>query len=341
MGQTLQEIFERPVTAVQVGARNRGRQFRSPLLQRLNDKGRMPAGRKQVRFRTGRRNARANHALIDLLDLMEVPAQLSHQPFRGAPAGHAARQQFERLRIGGQRVRLQVFVELEPMFQVPQKLIRGRQGSVFGTGKQAGVLQACQGQQRAAVLNPGRGPAVQSLQALRQEFDVADASALQFDVDARSAIPPQVQPRRQLLIQPFPRGREFLDGGEVESGGINQRLDEIQKRAAGRPVPCGHARLDQHLQFPVTRPVFVITARAFERYAHFTQAAVRPQPQINPVTDPFGRIRRKQSGKLVGRALEEFLVGDALRSSGLAIGRVQEHQVDIGAVVQLFSAQLA
>ena len=44
---------------------------------------------------------------------------------------------------------------------------------------------------------------------------------------------------------------------------------------------------------------------------------------------------------LVGYFLEEFLVGDACRPGGLAVGGVDEHQVDVRTVVQLLAAELA
>ena len=69
------------------------------------------------------------------------------------------------------------------MFQLTEKLIGRRQTSVFGAGEVAFILQSRERQHGAAVTHPGIGAAVEPLQALHQELDVADAPSRQLHVN--------------------------------------------------------------------------------------------------------------------------------------------------------------
>ena len=81
-------------------------------------------------------------------------------------------------------MRLAIILDLEPVLQMPQKLIGRREACVFGGRKQAFVAQAEQRQHRTAVPHPLLAAAVKPLQALHQEFDVANAAGRQLDVEA-------------------------------------------------------------------------------------------------------------------------------------------------------------
>jgi hypothetical protein len=98
------------------------------------------------------------------------------------------RNQFQSRRIIGKPVGLPVFVKLKTVFQVPQKLVGLGQPAVFRAGKESFVLQTRERQHGAAVTDPRISAAVQPLQALDQELDVANASALQFHVDSAISV---------------------------------------------------------------------------------------------------------------------------------------------------------
>ena len=242
-------------------------------------------------------------------------------------------------------MRLAVFVELQTMFQVPQELVGLSQPAVFGAGEISFVLQTRQGQHGPAVTDPGLRAAVQTLQALDQELDVADAAALQLHVDSAWLGRPVglkfFLTSRELFIQALAGCGKLFDSGKVQAGGVDPGLDEIQQRASGGTMARGHARLDQHLQFPVARALLVVVLSAFDRQADLAQASVGAQAQVHAVTHPFGGIGRKKPGELIRRALEKFLVGYARRPGSLSVGRIQKHQVDIGAVVEFLRAHLA
>ena len=130
-----------------------------------------------------------DHAIVNLADLIEVNVSLLQKPrSRVESARHPLGQQCQSLRFGWQGVSLAVVDHLQPVFELPQKLIGGSQAAVFSAGEKAFVLQAGERQHGAAVANPSVGAAVEALQALHQKFDIADAAALQLYFDSVGAM---------------------------------------------------------------------------------------------------------------------------------------------------------
>src|SRR5258708_37234144 len=157
----------------------------------------------------------------------------------------------------------------------------GRNQSAVLSGRQEIlVVQPSKRKQGAAVTDPGNASAMQSLQALHQKLDVANAAWSQFDVERRFAKTTPVQ----FLADALAGDRHCFDAGEIESCGINERLDNLQQLTPRLPIACGDTRFDQHLKLPVTRACLIIFLRAVERNADLTETAVLPQPQLHPVT---------------------------------------------------------
>jgi len=121
---------------------------------------------------------------------------------------------------------------------------------------------------------------------------------------------------------------------------IDQRLDEIEQRLARLCIARGDSRLDEHLLFPIARALKVVSDGAIDGDADFAQRAIRTQTQIDAVTLSFASESGKQLGILVGDLLIKFLVADRFWAIGFAGARVEKHQVDVGAVIQLQAAQL-
>jgi hypothetical protein len=68
---------------------------------------------------------------------------------------------------------------------------------------------------------------------------------------------------------------------------------------------------------------------------------VRPEPQVHPIgRAQIGRLG-DQPHRLLDDAVEELLVGAGLRSVHPAVGREDEHQVDVAGIVELGAAELA
>src|SRR5258708_36209681 len=181
----------------------------------------------------------------------------------------------------------------------------GRNQSAVLSGRQEIlVVQPSKRKQSAAMTDPGNASAMQSLQALHQKLDVANAAWSQFNVERRFAKTTPVQ----FLANAFARDRHCFDAREIESCGINERLDNLQQLTASLSIACGDTRFDEHLQFPVARACLIIFLRAVEGNADLAETAVRPQPQVNAITHALRRIRGKQFGVLIGNFFVEFLV---------------------------------
>ena len=183
---------------------------------------------------------------------------------------HLARQQVQTRGTAGQGVGLPVFFHLQAVFQVAQEGIGGGQAGVFVVGKKALIAQAEEGEDGASVAHPLLASAVQALQTLHQELDVADTTGCQLAVQPawRAAL------GRQFLTDALAGFADRLDGAEIERALVDQRLHKLEQGGAGLALSSGDAGLDQHLLLPVTRAVAVISARAFFRDGDLTEGSV-------------------------------------------------------------------
>src|SRR5579875_3079513 len=73
------------------------------------------------------------------------------------------------------------------------------------------------------------------------------------------------------------------------------------------------------------RAFCVIFFGGCQRDADITQAALRPEAQIHPITQPRRRVGGKQTRILIGDFFEKFLVGDFLRTGCLSVSAIKEH----------------
>ncbi len=128
---------------------------------------------------------------------------------------------------------LAVFVELEPVLDVPHELIRRGQLRVFERREMLFVAQPGKREQRASVPHPRVAPAMQPLQALHQKLDIADAAARQFHVRA-GGLHLALLVQMEFLMHARPRFRNRFHGPEIDRRLVNQRLDEA--RAAPAPA---------------------------------------------------------------------------------------------------------
>jgi hypothetical protein len=90
--------------------------------------------------------------------------------------------------------------------------------------------------------HPRNAPSVQPLKTLHQELDVADPAANELYIE-----PGASAPRRQFLIDAVACGGHRFHRAEIQGGGVDQRLDKLQKLAARIAIAGGNARLDEHL----------------------------------------------------------------------------------------------
>ncbi len=132
---------------------------------------------------------RANDAVVNLTHVSQVPREFGQEILAARARaqrsrGHAPRKRVEFRRIvGGDGVRLTVFLKLQAVFQVPQKDVGRCQAPILDLRKQVLVAQTPQREDRAAVPHPALAPAVQTLQALHEKFDIANAAGGELHVE--------------------------------------------------------------------------------------------------------------------------------------------------------------
>ena len=188
-----------------------------------------------------------------------------------------------------QGVGLPVFLQLQAMFHVAQKLVSGSEAGVLGIGEQTFVAQAEQSEHGAAVAHPRLASAVQALEALHQKLDVADAPGSQFNIEPTFA----ALFRGGLLADALARLGDGFHGAEVERTLVNQRLDKFQQARAGLRFARGNTRFDEHLLFPIAGAPGIIGPRSFIGDADFAEGAVGPQAQIHAIAQAVGGVGGK------------------------------------------------
>jgi hypothetical protein len=119
------------------------------------------------------------------VDLSEMKVEGFQETFGGDHAtgfggGHAAGDGF---RLGGEGVGLAVVFELEAVFEVAEELVGAGEAAVFDGGEELFIVEAGEGEHGAAVADPGFAAAVEALETLDEEFDIADAAGGEFYVD--------------------------------------------------------------------------------------------------------------------------------------------------------------
>ena len=284
------------------------------------------------RLDEGARTLRVDDAIVERLHFGEVLVKPLQQHRRREGDAwlrrrQTAGQQLQLALAGGQHMGLGIIGKLQPVLQGAEELIGARQYGILGDGKQFLIAQTSQGQQGAAMAHPQFAPAVQTLQALHQELNIANAAAFELDIEAR------LLAGLVAFGNPSARFGHGFDAGEIERGAIDHGLDKIEQDAAGFRLTGGHAALNQHLQLPVAGAAAVIGLGAFKRNHHFAMAAFGAQTKIDTVTDAGRRVSRKQLGEVAGQLGEKLLIAERLRAVGFAGAGVDKAEVDVGRVV--------
>ena len=257
-----------------------------------------------------------------------------------APSGRIAHAQGELaqlLLVVGQPVRLQVEQQLQTVLGLAQEAVGIVEDAVLLVGEAAGALQGLQGQQRVALAHLGQVAAVEELQELDGELDVADAAAAGLDLGGADAALAGL-----LLDAPFQR-LDLVDLGERQIFAVDERLDGLEEALAQGEVAGRRADLDERLPLPGAAEGVVVGQGAGQRPGQRAAVALRPQAQVDAVGQAAVGVGRQQAHHLADDLGEELVVadaGDALAAGG-AVLLVDEHQVDVAAVVQLLAAELA
>src|ERR1700753_4306250 len=101
--------------------------------------------------------------------MVKLSQQRSSARQARAPRRHLTRQKVDVVLISRENVGLTVFIELKPVFHVPQELVGVAQARIFRGREQVLVAQPGESQKSSPVPHPGLAPSMKALQALHQE----------------------------------------------------------------------------------------------------------------------------------------------------------------------------
>ena len=154
--------------------------------------------------------------------------------------------------------------------------------------------------ERRDVADLGILAAMQQLEELDDELDVANPAAAGLDLDLGGA------GRDGALLDPPLEGLDLGDLGGAEIAAIDKRLDRLEKGLAQREVAGDRAALDQRLPLPGAAAGHVIAERRVERPRQRPLLAVGPQPHVDAIGDPQRRVVGQQADDVAAHAGKEL-----------------------------------
>ena len=138
---------------------------------------------------------------------------------------------------------------------------------------------------RRAHADPLDAPAVQQLQRLRDELDVADAAGVELDVPA--VVVPPVR-SLDLVLQALDAG----DRGVVHARAVDDRVERMNRAPAEVDVAGDRTRFHERGLRPGVGPALVVHRERFVGDDQRALRALRPQIEIDAVQEAgVGRIR--------------------------------------------------
>src|SRR5690606_14635187 len=133
---------------------------------------------------------------------------------------------------------------------------------------------------------------------------------------------------------------DLLDRGKIEAAAPDEGAQRAEERLARLAVAGRGARADERSALPRQRRALVVAHRRVERQRERADLRGRAQPQVDAEHVALTRLPSQHLDHRLGIALSGLagLVALAPRQS---LGREQQHEVDVRAVVELARAVLA
>ena len=215
---------------------------------------------------------------------------------------------------------LLLVVELEPVLDRAQEAIRRGQLLGIVAADVARVRQLVERGQRGANSQLGVRPAVNELEELHRELDVADAPGPELQLTLA-----QPATRHFALAAHFhgANGAERFGGERSSPQMLRGGLVECR---AERAVARDRSRPQQCLELPWLGPLVPVRLVGRERPHERPIASFRSQIEVDPET-PAGDVHHR--------------LAFAGRDSGVDIGPAHQHDVDVRRVVELAAPELS
>ena len=230
-----------------------------------------------------------------------------------------------------QRMRLLVIEVLKTVLEVAQEHVRLGELAHGVRIEQPALREERQHVERRLAPQRRIAAAADQLEELHDELDFADAAGPELDVvgdiaalDLRAHLPVQIAHRRE--------------GAVIEMAAKHERPHEIhQLRAA---IPGERPRFDPGVTLPLAALRDEIVFEHVEARDERPAFAVRAQPQIDAKNITVLGQLRKHCGEPPRKPREEFVIAERARAVGLAVLRIDQHEIDVRRHVELAAAEL-
>ena len=138
-----------------------------------------------------------------------------------------------------------------------------------------------------------------------------------------------------LRMQAAHRGQS----GEIEILAEHERADDAGELVV--PPAGDRPRLDPRVALPFAALRDEVRLERLEARHQRSRIAIGPEPQVDAEGESVLGHRGEQRDELAAQVEEIFVVRELARPVGIALIRIDEHQVDVGRNIELAPAELA
>ena len=276
--------------------------------------------------------------------LLGLGAVVGQEPLRraGAVFPHAGRREADAdgqdallFAVAGHLVGLAVEHGLKPMFDPAEEAIGVDHDPPFLGGQAADDLQPRQGDQGVGVADLGELAAVEQLEELDHELDVANPppAGLHLDLGGPG--------RERALLDPPLHRLDLGDLGRSQIPAVDERGDRGEEVGPQRQIPGDRPALDERLALPRPSRILIISQSRCQRSRQRPLVPFRAEPHVDPIGHPQRRVVGQGADDLATEPGEVLGVRQRPGAGGHPFVIINENQVDVGAIVQLLAAELA
>ena len=256
-------------------------------------------------------------------------------PGAGGGIAHANGEDALFFQVSRHLVGLAVEHDLEAVLDPAEEAVGIFHDSAFLGGEAADLFEPSHGAQGIGVTNLWVLAAVEELEELDDELDVADAAVAGLDLDLGGA------GGESALFDPPLHRLDFADLRAAQVTAVNEGCDGVQESFSEVKVAGDGSALDEGLPFPGASGGFVVAEGGGEGTGEGSLVAFRAEAHIDAIGHAEHSMVGEEADDFASHSGEEFGVGDGSRAKGLAFEVVEEDQIDVRAVVELLSAELA
>ena len=214
------------------------------------------------------------------------------------------RQRPQAPRAGREAVRLLALRRLQAVLDVAQEDVRGGEVFLYLGIDEVVDAELIEGGQRVSGPQRRLLAAVDQLEHLREQLDLADAAAALLDVEVEVAV------ARMFPVGPRLVARELLDRGVIQVLAIDERRDHVDEPPAEFEVAGDRPRLEEREPLERLPEALVVLRRLLQGVDERAAAAHRPQAHVDAVQIALSRVLGQQRGE----APSELLVASVGRT---------------------------